>query len=372
MLEKIRIKNFRCFDDFAIDVAGLNSVLLLGRNGSGKSTFGYVFQILQKMALQSSRVGDLMRPSDLFDKDKGEIAIEIVAKISSKRYLYRVALELPARFAEFRVKTESLYQNDSLIFERELAQINLKRPRQKDEVSFNIDWHSIALPIIQTSSLEDPISIFKNWLSRIVILRPIPSLMQGVSDRFSSSPSPSVENFGEWFSAISVSNPAVYEPFIAFLREVMPDISAVRNPSVGGDNRSIAVEFKNNVSSVVVPFERLSDGEKCYFICGLVIAAASSDPSFTCFWDEPDNYLAPQEVSPTIVALRRAFKGHNQVIVTSHDSATIQRFSDENTFIFSRESHMSSPVAKPLAQVREDNKMGANTIDLWLRGDLDA
>lgn len=370
MLERMSIKNYRCFKDFSIDFSGLNSCVILGRNGAGKTTVGLVLQILQRMANQTSRVGELIKPTDISEPSDSTVRFEIDVRLSEKKYTYGISFELPDRFRELRVSEEQLSVDDAVIFSRQTSQIALKKSTQSGDTTFGVDWHIVALPIIQTLSSTDPIAIFKKWLSSIVILRPVPSVIRGESDSEALLPKSTVEDFGEWFSGVLVANPSSYEPFIGFLREVMPDISSVRNPNIGPDSRSVEAEFKYEGKSISIQLGRLSDGEKCFFVCALVIAMASETRSLTCFWDEPDNYLAPQEVSSTMLALRRAFKGDNQIILTSHNPDAIRCFTDENTIILSRDSHLTSPRAFTLSALRNDSNSSA-TLDLWLRGDLE-
>jgi hypothetical protein len=54
---------------------------------------------------------------------------------------------------------------------------------------------------------------------------------------------------------------------------MMPDLNDVKNPTIGKDAHSIIVRFSNDQGSVDLPFEDLSDGEKCFMICALVLAA---------------------------------------------------------------------------------------------------
>ncbi len=83
-----------------------------------------------------------------------------------------------------------------------------------------------------------------------------------------------------------------------------------------------------------VNFQDLSDGEKCFFLCAVVLATNKYRPLF-CFWDEPDNYLSISEVGHFITSLRRSFKNKNggQILVTSHNPEAIRKFSNENTFV---------------------------------------
>ena len=370
MLERIRIKNFRCFSEFELDLTGLNSCVILGRNGSGKTTIASVIQILQNMAWKTSRVGDLLKPSDISRSSDGSVSFNLDVRLFDKNYNYNIAFELPDRFHELRVADESLSVDSEIVYTRHTSQIALNRSQMRD-AQFGVDWHVVALPIIQTSSSRDPIAIFKEWLKNIVVVRPVPACMKGESDGVTLIPNEYVDNFGEWFSGVLAESPSSYEPFIEFLREVMPDISSVKNRILGLDIRSLEVEFRVKSESFSVPFGRLSDGEKCFFVCALIVAMASEKLGMTCFWDEPDNYLAPQEVSPTMLALRRSFQSGRQIIITSHNADAIRCFSDDNTIVLTRSSHLAPPVAEMLSDLHRKSNITGSAINLWLRGDLD-
>ena len=97
----------------------------------------------------------------------------------------------------------------------------------------------------------------------------------------------------------------------------MPDLKDIRNPVVGKDSKSLTVQFYNEQGSLSLPFEDLSDGEKCFMICALVLAANDAYGPLVCFWDEPDNYLALDEVGHFVLALRKAFQSGGQFIATT-------------------------------------------------------
>jgi hypothetical protein len=42
--------------------------------------------------------------------------------------------------------------------------------QQEREAKFRIDWHLVALPIIQEQSQKDPLFILKQWLARMLVL----------------------------------------------------------------------------------------------------------------------------------------------------------------------------------------------------------
>ena len=77
-----------------------------------------------------------------------------------------------------------------------------------------------------------------------------------------------------------------------------------------------------------LPFASLSDGEKCFFICAVVIAADKAYGPVFCFWDEPDNYLSLSEVGQFVMALRQSFQNRGQLLTTSHNPEAMRKYSD--------------------------------------------
>lgn len=328
MIRRLYIHNFRCLENFELPISGQSSVLLIGNNGAGKTTVGLALEILQRIARGTNRVGELVRPKDI---TSGRVDVpmrfEIEVALAKTIYTYAVAFELPKGFKELRVFEEALAVDGKPVYTRELAQVRLARMDPDTEAKFRIDWHLVALPIVQHQSLDDPLYLFKNWLASTLILRPMPSLIRGHSEQETLQPNAQVTDFGAWFSGLLASAPSAYSKIDAYLKEVMPDLQDIKNPVVGKESRSLVVQFSNQQGSVALPFEDLSDGEKCFMIYALVIAANDAYGPLLCFWDEPDNYLAPSEVGQSVIALRRAFQLGGQLIATSHNPEAIRCFS---------------------------------------------
>jgi hypothetical protein len=291
---------------------------------------------------------------------------EIEVELDTEVYQFTVAFEFPRGFKEFRVFNEKLAVSGKTIYSRELAQVHLARSGRDEEADFRIDWHLVALPIIQEESEDDPISIFKRWLARMLILRPTPSLIFGDSKEETLQPNMQVTDFGAWFSGLLAYTPSAYTRIDEYLKQVMPDLKDIKNPSVGKDSRSLEVQFSNDQGSMILPFEALSDGEKCFMICALVLAANAAYGPVFCFWDEPDNFLALSEVSHFVLALRKAFQSGGQFVATSHDSEAIRSFSDETTLVLYRHSHLEPTMVRPLNEM----DVRGDLISALVRGDV--
>jgi energy-coupling factor transporter ATP-binding protein EcfA2 len=367
MFKRIYVHNFRCLENFSLSVGDKASALLIGKNGTGKSTISFALALLQELARGTNRVGQLVKPKDFFlGRSDAPMRFEVDIELGGQLYQYSLALELPPGFRELRVLSEQLTVASQPVYSREHARVSVRRRAQVPPAEFGIDWHMIALPIIQEQSETDPVLLFKRWLARSVIIAPIPSLITGESSGETLEPDRDVQSLGAWFTGLIAHYPAAYATIDSYLKsDVLHDFWDVKNPIVGGETRSLMVQYRHEGSSHTLPFVTLSDGEKCFFICALVLAANAAYGPIFCFWDEPDSHLAIDEVGHFINALRRSFEnGGGQVLMTSHNSEAIRRFSDENTIVLFRESHLDPTRVRTL----EELGVKGDLINTLLRG----
>ena len=367
MIRRLYAHNFRCLENFELSLADKPSALLIGKNGAGKSTVSYALEVLQSIGRGTNRVGQLVKLSD-FAHGRSHIPMrfEIEAVIQEKIYSYTLALELPDGFRELRVLQENLIVEGSPIYSRDLSKVQLPVKGKNKEASFQVDWHLIALPVIQEQSSVDPLYIFKTWLARMLILAPIPNLITGDSEGETLSPRRQVTDFGEWFSGLIAQSPAAYTQIDRYLRQVMPDFKDIKNPVSRADYRSLTVQFQQDRATLSLPLRDLSDGEKCFFICAVVLAANEAYGPLFCFWDEPDNYLSPSEVGHFVLALRRSFRNGSQLLVTSHNLEAVRKFSDENTLLLYRHSHLEPTLVRSIRDVQ----INGNLEDALARDDV--
>lgn len=368
VIRRFYVHNFRCLENFELPIADRSSVLLIGKNGAGKTTVGFALEILQRIARGTNRVNDVVKPKDLArGHTDAPMRFEIEVKLGDVSYEYFIAFDFPKGFKELRVLAEGLAADGKPVFTREVAQVNLAKAGMEKEAKFLIDWHLAALPIVQERTQQDPLFIFKQWLARVVILRPIPSLIKGNSEEETLQPNIQGTDFGAWFSGLVTTAPAAYAKIDHYLKQVMPDFKDIKNPVVGKDARNLEVQFSNDLGNVTIPFADLSDGEKCFMICATVLAANDAYGPLVCFWDEPDNYLALSEVGHFVMALRKAFQLGGQFITTSHNPEAIRRFSEENTLALYRKSHLEPTNVRPLSEI----KVSGDLVSALIRGDVE-
>jgi predicted ATPase len=191
----------------------------------------------------------------------------------------------------------------------------------------------------------------------MLILAPIPSRIGGESQDDNLIPNLEVENFAEWFSGLLAHSPSAYTTIDKYLKRVMPDLDDIKNPQTGQNSRNLSIQFRSGQDTLSLPFSALSDGEKCFFISALVLASNKAYGPLFCFWDEPDNYLSLSEVGHFLLELRRSFESGGQLLVTSHNPEAIRKFSNENTFLLHRNSHLEPTTIRSLENVQIDGDL---------------
>ncbi len=352
MIQRLYAHNYRCFENFELNLKGISSCLLIGKNGAGKSTVGDVFEIFQNIGRGTNRVRELLTPKDFaWEKRDAPMRFELEALVEQQLFKYEIAFELPNGFRELRVFEEKLSVENTPIYTRNLAQVTLLRTNSNSEAKFLVDWHLVALPIISASSEKDPVQVFKSWLSLLTILAPIPNLIGSDSTSETLHLKKDGSNFADWLEGLLGAFPAAYADLDHSLKQVLPDFKDFQRHSTGSNSKKLVVQFAREQQSFRVDFEHLSSGEKCFFIWSALLAANKHIGGLFCFWDEADNHLSLSEIGHFIIALRKSYQQEGQIILTTHSEEIVRRFSHETTFYLGRKSHVEPTIIRPLSEV---------------------
>jgi len=67
------------------------------------------------------------------------------------------------------------------------------------------------------------------------------------------------------------------------------------------------------------------------------------------------------------MSLRRSFKNSGQILVTSHNPEAIRKFSNENTFVLDRKSHLEPTLVRPLSEM----SVKGDLINALIGGDIE-
>lgn len=380
MLKRLYIHNFRCFENFEFRTEELSAILLLGNNGSGKSSIRHVLSLFQSLGRGNARLGELLRLSDFtLGRNNVPMRFELEVVLQGKHFRYSLALELPDRFRELRVMQENLSVDGVSVFDRESAEVTVHRMHSKrDDAVFPMDWHLIALPIIQDTEAAGSLQVIRNWFANMVLLSPIPQLIGDEARGVQTAINETASNLSDWLASLLERYPSAYNAVIEHVRRVMPDLSSFRFERLGREVRSLIVQFSQDATSFELPFSELSDGEKCFFLSGILLAANQTEGPIFAFWDEPDNYLALHEVNQFVVNLKRSFfQTQGQLIASSHNAEAVLCFSKDDTWVLGRRNHLEPSIIRNLAEISvprasgsDDQSDSPDILQQWCQGDL--
>ncbi|USA45918.1 AAA family ATPase [Acinetobacter sp. C26M] len=342
MLKQLNINNYRSFQNFNISLDGIQSALILGKNGSGKSNLFKCLEVFQKIGQGITSVNELITDEDFpFNNTSLTITMNIIVSIDNKTYDYLVEIDQPEGFYKPKIKREIFKVNKKIIIDRDGGRTTLK-----GKTEFSLDWHHIGLPIITTKDQNDSIAIFKSWLANIIILSPNPALIQSISLEEGPHLKKNSGNLLDWLRHLLADHPNLYMPMSEFLKFRMPDFELFKFENLGKNSKELSFSFRtDSAKNLSLNFSQLSDGEKIYLLAATLIAKLSAKQPILCLWDEPNNFISLIELNHFIMSFRKAFENDpnkSQIIMSTHAPQVITEFSSNNTFIFHRDNHFTS------------------------------
>lgn len=348
MIERFFIQNFRCFHNFSIDFTDCPSALIIGRNGAGKSTLRDALRLLQVICRGGNRTREWIKASDFTSGNLQaplRLLVELVLK--ERRFKYQITVEWLKDENEARIIDESLEADGVTIFTRQHEELAVR-----EESTWSLNGQVAALPILADRRGDNSLHLVRTYFANLILISPIPANISGYSEKETSELQPDASNFAAWLNTLLIDRPKAYAVMEDYLKFVLRDFESFENVARGPNGRHLRVTFTREqpTQGVTLDFDQLSDGEKCYFLSAAIVAANKVRAPVFCFWDEPDNHLAISEVTHFIIHLRRMVNHNGQFVATTHSSKVIHAFSDENTFVFTRDSHLATSVARKLQE----------------------
>src|ERR1700728_4182041 len=114
MLTRLYIDNFRCFEKFEWKPG--RKQLILGRNGTGKSSLMDALQFLVDIVARGERIDERFKLNQRTRwLDQREQTFEMEAQLSGGKYVYKLIIEPTGAPPSFFVQSEELSWSDSCL-----------------------------------------------------------------------------------------------------------------------------------------------------------------------------------------------------------------------------------------------------------------
>lgn len=339
MLKKVYIHNFRCFQNFELE---LNSIqLFLGDNGSGKSSFLDVLWKLKQVIVEQKNIRDVFSHKDLTRWTRlTNQDFKVFVQGEGNSFEYEIRLEFDQGHNKVRLIKEILQCNGRPLYsydfnEGELA--TLYRDDYSQGPGFHVDWDRCGISSISKRHDNTKLSWFKDFFEKLMFVRINPGSVDEISDHDDvSMPDYTMKDFASWYRYLSQAHQDVVFEVTNILRNV---VYGFRSFSIKGvdELKKLEVKFDSFGDEYTLGFKELSDGQRSLMILYTVLYAALKGSLI--IFDEPDNYLALSEIQPVLTEIHDHCMSEKwQAIIISHHPENIDYLANQSIY-FKREDN---------------------------------
>lgn len=339
MLRRLYLDNFRCMVNFELVLGRVN--LLLGENGSGKTTVFDAVHRLREFVGGKGRVSALFPSHDLtrwqtLATQRFEMDVE-AAGVGT--YQYRVAVEHDDDRRRARVLLETLLLDGRRLFHFEDGTAQLYRDDFSMGPSYPFDWTQSGIATLQPRGDNQRLTRFREEVRNIIIASPQPVLMASESREDDRDLSRHMENFASWYRYVSQEHQGAVPGLFHELRAVIPGFQSF-SLKEAGESRLLKVmmDRPGGGKALAYDFGELSDGQR---VLGALHALRCllKGQGATLFLDEPDNFVALREIQPWLTSLTDdCGEGIEQAVLISHHPEIIDQMAMTSGRWFDREN----------------------------------
>ncbi|MFN7919897.1 MAG: AAA family ATPase [Bryobacteraceae bacterium] len=332
MLTRLYVDNFRCFVNF--EYRPRQRELILGANGSGKSTFLDVLLLLRQIAVNGVAVDDLpMLANRTRWMQQPEIVFELDADLDGL-FHYRLVIAPTQDPLRQHVAEETVHFKNSPLLRFSEGNVQTFNDRGELVASFSFDPRRSAFAVLGAGNTG--LGRLKTWLTDLCCFRINPFTIAPAAPTEALGPNVDLSNFVAWYRHLVQAQPRENRSFLRSLEQSIEGLRYLPAEPVGINNVVLAAEFDGGQKGRVY-LNELSDGQRCliglYAILHFVVAKGR-----TVVIDEPDNFIALREIQPWLVALDDAVEeSRGQVMIISHHPEILNQWAPSSGTQFSRD-----------------------------------
>lgn len=340
MLKRLFVDNYRCLVNF--DFAPQKINLLVGDNGSGKTTVFEVLWLLKRIVCEGALIASTFQTSLLTKWDDRRVhRFELQVEGEGGLYLYKLEIGYEGNpEAQAAIRLEQLDWNGRPLYLFRQNQVHLFRDDHAAGPVFPFQSKISFLPSLQASANARKLSWFMEYLGGLRIHRPIPSHIESLgveSDAFRLD----CGNLASIYPRVAKEHPEFLPEFYLSLATVLAGFQVLRVLPRGGSNNELTLSFVGASGSgskaYELPLAALSDGQRMLVVLYFLVLLVRVAPSGLLCLDEPDNYVSLREIQPWLRVLSDVIAaGPGQVMIISHHPEVIDYLAADTAFLFER------------------------------------
>jgi len=344
VLTRIFADNFRALVNFELRPETLT--LLLGANGSGKSSVFQVLGVLSDIIVRGNPIGSYLRYSCTTWDTREVQTFELDFKgPDGALYRYVLTVRHPAgRMGEPAIETEKVEYNGAALFEFSNGQVHLFNDEHVEGPVFPFLGERSFLSNLTSPGFK--LGWFLEFVRGITILQMNPFEFGLMHEREDSFLNREGRNFSAFWDHLGSELPDIREQCVAQLRVVMPGFQNFRLVRAG-NQKQLVFDFKVDGLSYSLPAATLSEGQRTLSTLYAALWGLVGRRSLVCF-DEPDNFVGLSEIQPWLQSMRDRLDSSTggQVMIISHHPEVIDYLAVDSAFRFERSA--GNVIARPL------------------------
>ena len=320
MIRRLYVDNFRCLNNFELELTETN--VLLGTNGTGKTSVLDVLRRIQDLIVHGSKVSDTFAARHMsMGREERLQRFEIDVSADGVDYRYWLAIEHDRLRGRARIADETLLCDSRPLLEFRLGEAQLYRDDHEQGPAYPFDWTQSVLSVLNERADNRKLFRFKREVANCVFVHPCPPLFRSESRTEDEFMDRSMSNFVDWYRHAAQENMGAVPELFAELRDVLPGFESI-NLTESGDARVLKVRYRASGKPKDYRFGDLSDGQRALIaLYGLIFLP---NRRISLFIDEPDNYVALREIQPWAAAvMERCGESLEQLVVISHHPVMI-------------------------------------------------
>lgn len=371
MLRLLRANNFKCLDGFELRLDG--HALLMGLNGSGKSTVVELLDRLRGFWVAGDKSTDCFPGSTRTRWGSQQPqAFEIYLETSGHPLRLRVALGPADQGQPVRIVEEDIEGLDISVHRRGDVPIAFG-PGHIIQQQVLVPDELSVLPLVFGKFTQLPgAALAMNDAASFIPFRIEPATMETMAQAPSAVLRFDGRNFSSWLLAHQRYSPNTYQGIARRAADVLKGFVGFEFLPEGDQYRLIT-RWRSTAHSSGGPngatrsydMGELSDGQRLILVLSALVEIAGQR-ELAMILDEPDNYVALQEIQPLLLSLMDL--STLQLIVVSHHPEVIDLMAKDYGYVLAREDDQG-PVRVKRWQAPPGTMLPAS--ELVSRGDID-
>ncbi|HEY1758075.1 MAG TPA: AAA family ATPase [Bryobacteraceae bacterium] len=310
MLTRLYIDNFRCFEKFEWRPG--RKQLILGRNGTGKTSLMAALHYIVQVAARGDRVDQWFKLNQRTSwLHQPEQVFEMEVQLNGRNYWYRLVVEFWGEPLLPRVKSEAVRLDGEPILVSKGGEVIFGSQRLASDQSRS------ALAIgssFGTSELQQ----LRKWMGGVRCSHINPFLMGSRVRGSAVDPRLDLIDMAGWYRHLVQAYPKENAAFLEDLYASLDGLNRLWLEYDDENNATLYAEFSRKGRATRIPFGELSDGQRC-IVCLYAIGHFVAARGGTVIIDEPDNFISLREIQPWLMRIEEiADDNDGQVILISH------------------------------------------------------